>query len=487
MNQVYRDDSVALHTDRYQLNMGEVYWADNVHNRRAVFEVFFRKMPFGNGYAIFAGLERVVRYLQQFRFSDTDLAYLEEEGYNEDYLDFLRTLRFTGTIRSMREGELAFAGEPLMRIEAPLIQCQLIETAILNIVNYQTLIATKASRIKHMIGSGTALEFGTRRAQEMDAAVWGARAAIIGGFDGTANVRAGKMFGIPIVGTHAHAMVQAYRDEYEAFRKYAGTHKDCVFLVDTYDTLRSGVPNAIRVAREFGDRINFVGIRLDSGDLAYLSKKARQMLDEAGFTNAKIIASNDLDEHTILNLKAQGAKIDVWGIGTRLITAWDQPALGAVYKMVAIEDENGRMADTIKISSNPEKITTPGLKKVYRIINRRSGKAEGDYIALEHEKPQDEERLKMFHPVHTHIMKFVTNFEARELHHTIFEDGKLVYELPPLDEIRRFAADNLELLWDEYKRTLNPAEYPVDLSQACWDNKMAIIRKVREDIEQKRG
>jgi len=487
MNQIYRDDSVALHTDRYQLNMGEVYWADGLHNRKAVFEVFFRKMPFGNGYAIFAGLERVVRFLQQFRFSDTDLAYLKEEGFDSGYLDFLRELRFTGTVRSMREGELAFAGEPLMRIEAPLIQCQLIETAILNIVNYQTLIATKASRIKHIIGSDTALEFGTRRAQEMDAAVWGARAAVIGGFDGTANVRAGKMFGIPIAGTHAHAMVQAYRDEYEAFRKYAGTHKNCVFLVDTYDTLRSGVPNAIRVAREFGDRINFVGIRLDSGDLAYLSKKAREMLDEAGFPNAKIIASNDLDEHTILNLKAQGAKIDVWGIGTRLITAWDQPALGAVYKMVAIEDENGRMADTIKISSNPEKITTPGLKKVYRIINRRSGKAEGDYIALEHEKPQDEERLKMFHPVHTHIMKYVTNFEARELHHTIFEDGKLVYELPPLDEIRRFAADNLELLWDEYKRTLNPAEYPVDLSQACWDNKMAIIRKVREDIEQKRG
>jgi len=483
----YRDDSLALHTDRYQLNMGEVYWADGVHNRRAVFEVFFRKMPFGNGYAIFAGLERVVRFLQQFRFSDTDLAYLKEEGFDSGYLDFLRELRFTGTVRSMREGELAFAGEPLMRIEAPLIQCQLIETAILNIVNYQTLIATKASRIRQIIGSDTALEFGTRRAHEMDAAVWGARAAVIGGFDGTANVRAGKMFGIPIAGTHAHAMVQAYRDEYEAFRKYAGTHKDCVFLVDTYDTLRSGVPNAIRVAKEFEGRINFVGIRLDSGDLAYLSKKAREMLDEAGFPNAKIIASNDLDEHTILNLKAQGARIDVWGIGTRLITAYDQPALGAVYKMAAIEDENGKMADTIKISSNPEKITTPGLKRVYRIINRRSGKAEGDYIALEHENPQNEERLKMFHPVHTHIMKFVTNFEARELHRTIFEDGKLVDELPPLDEIRRFAAANLELLWDEYKRTLNPAEYPVDLSQACWDNKMAAIRKVREDIEQKRG
>jgi len=485
MNHIYRDDSVALHTDRYQLNMGEVYWRDGVHNRRAVFELFFRKMPFGNGYAVFAGLERAVRYLQNFRFSETDLAYLKEEGYSEAYLDFLRDLRFTGTVRSMREGELVFANEPILRVEAPLIQCQLIETALLNIVNYQTLIATKASRIKQIVGDETALEFGTRRAQEMDAAVWGARAAVIGGFDGTANVRAGKMFGIPIVGTHAHAMVQAYRDEYEAFRKYASTHRNCVFLVDTYDTLRSGVPNAIRVAKEFGDRINFVGIRLDSGDLAYLSKKAREMLDEAGFTEAKIIASNDLDEHTILNLKAQGAKIDIWGIGTRLITAWEQPALGAIYKMVAIEDGDGRMVDTIKISSNPEKISTPGLKRVWRIVNRRSGKAEGDYIALEHEDPRSEKRLKMFHPVHTHIMKYVTDFEARDLHQAIFENGELVYELPALEEIRRFAKENLDLLWDEYKRTMNPPEYPVDLSQACWDNKMAIIRSVREDVERK--
>lgn len=487
MNQVYRDDSAALHTDRYQLNMGEVYWADGMHDRRAVFEVYFRRMPFGNGYAIFAGLERVVRFLQNFRFTDSDLDYLRGEGYSEGYLDFLRGLRFTGTVRSMREGELVFANEPLMRIEAPLIQCQLIETAVLNIVNFQTLIATKASRIKHIIGDGEALEFGTRRAQEMDAAVWGARAAYIGGFAGTSNVRAGKMFGIPIVGTHAHAMVQAYRDEYTAFRKYASRYRNCVFLVDTYDTLRSGVPNAIRVAKEFGDRINFVGIRLDSGDLAYLSKKARQMLDEAGFTQAKIIASNDLDEDTILNLKAQGARIDVWGIGTRLITAYDQPALGAVYKMVAIEDENGKMADTIKISSNPEKISTPGLKRVWRIVSRRTGKSEGDYIALEHEDPGSEKRLKMFHPVHTHLMKYVTDFEARELHQVVFKDGELVYELPPIGEIRRFAAANLDLLWDEYKRTMNPPEYPVDLSQACWDNKMANIRRVREDVEQKRG
>lgn len=485
LKKMYRDDSLALHTDRYQINMGEVYWADNVHNRKAVFEVYFRKLPFGNGYAVFAGLERVIQYLKDFRFSDNDLAFLKEEGYSEEYLNFLKDLRFTGTVRSMKEGELVFANEPIMRIEAPLIQCQLIETAILNIINYQTLIATKASRIKQIVGDEIALEFGTRRAQEMDAAIWGARAAIIGGFDGTSNVRAGKLFGIPIVGTHAHAMVQAYQDEYMAFKKYASQHRDCVFLVDTYDTLKSGVPNAIKVAKEFGDAINFVGIRIDSGDLAYLSKEARKMLDEAGFSNAKIIASNDLDENTILNLKAQGAKIDVWGIGTKLITAYDQPALGAVYKLVAIEDENGNMVDTIKISSNPEKISTPGLKKVYRIINKQNKKSEGDYITLEHENPQKETRLKMFHPVYTHIMKFVTNFEARELHHTIFENGNLVYELPSIDEIRQFVKDNLNLLWDEYKRTLNPAEYPVDLSEACWDNKMKIIHEVKEKIEKK--
>lgn len=327
------------------------------------------------------------------------------------------------------------------------------------------------------------MEFGSRRAHELDAALWGARAAYIGGFDATSNVRAGKLFGIPVVGTHAHAMIQAYQDEYVAFHKYARRHKDCVFLVDTYDTLKSGVPNAIRVAKELGDQINFIGIRIDSGDLAYLSKEARKMLDEAGFTDAKIFASNDLDEETIINLKSQGAKIDVWGIGTKLITAYDQPALGAVYKLVAIEDENGNMVDTIKISGNPEKVTTPGLKRVYRIVNKINQKAEGDYIALENENPQQEERLKMFHPVYTFISKFVTNFEARDLHETIFENGKLVYTSPPLKEIQDFVKENLKLFWDEYKRTMNPEQYPVDLSQACWDNKMENIRKVKEKIE----
>lgn len=478
----YSDDSFALHTDKYQINMTQAYWQDHMHNRRAVFEVYFRKIPFHNGYAIFAGLERVIRYLYDFRFTESDLAFLREDGYSEEYLSYLESLRFTGTVRSMKEGELVFANEPIMRIEAPLAEAQLIETAILNIVNYQTLIATKASRIKQVIGNEVSMEFGTRRAQEMDAAIWGTRAAYIAGFEATSNVRAGKIFGIPTAGTHAHAMVQAYRDEYTAFRKYAEAHKDCVFLVDTYDTLRSGVPTAIEVAKEFGDQINFRGIRLDSGDLAYLSKEARKMLDEAGFPDAKIYASNDLDEATIMNLKAQGARIDVWGIGTKLITAFDQPALGAVYKLISIEDDHGEMVDTIKISANPEKISTPGRKRVFRIINKTNHKAEGDYIALEHENPQGESRLKMFHPVHTYIAKFVTNFEARELHHTIFEDGKLVYSIPTIKEIQDFAKENLDVLWDEYKRTLNPADYPVNLSQACWDNKMQLIEEVREKV-----
>lgn len=299
-------------------------------------------------------------------------------------------------------------------------------------------------------------------------------------------MRAGKIFNIPVSGTHAHALVQAYKNDYDAFHSYAKRHKDCVFLVDTYNTLKSGVPTAIRVAKELGDKINFIGIRLDSGDIAFLSKEARRMLDEAGFTNAKIIVSNDLDEYTILNLKAQGAKVDSWGIGTKLITAYDQPALGAVYKMVSIENENGEMEDTIKITANAEKVSTPGLKKLYRIINRENGKAEGDYIAMSDENIHEEERIKMFHPVHTFISKFVTNFEAKELHHKVIDEGEIIYESPSVNEMRQYAFDNLELLWDEYKRSLNPEEYPVDLSQKCWDNKMKNIQEVRNmvhDIE----
>jgi len=485
MNNNYIDDSLALHTDLYQINMTESYWDDGIHERKAVFEVYFRKLPFGNGYAVFAGLERIIQYLKNFHFSESDLNYLKNDlGYDDDFLNYLKELRFTGTVYSVVEGEMVFGNEPIIRIEAPLAEAQLIETAILNIVNYQTLIATKAARIKHVAGDDILMEFGTRRAQELDAAIWGTRAAYIGGFHATSNVRAGKLFGIPVSGTHAHAFIQAYKDEYVAFHKYAERHKECVFLVDTYDTLRSGVPNAIKVAKELGDKIIFKGIRLDSGDLAYLSKEARKMLDNAGFYDTKIIASNDLDEETIMNLKSQGAKIDIWGIGTKLITAFDQPALGAVYKLVSIEDDNGQMIDTIKISGNPEKVSTPGLKKVYRIINRLNNKSEGDYITLQHETPEKEERIKMFHPVHTFISKFVTNFEAKELHQMIFNNGQLVYDTPSLEEMQAYTKKNLQLLWDEYKRSLHPEEYPVDLSQECWDNKMRNIDEVRQKVSE---
>lgn len=478
---MYTDDSLTLHTDLYQINMMQVYFEQGIHEKHAVFEVYFRRLPFKNGYAIFAGLERIVTYLNQLRFTDADLAYLREQGYNETFLTYLKELKMTLTVRSAQEGDLVFANEPIMQIEGPLAQCQLVETAILNIANYQTLIATKAARIKSVIGDEPLLEFGTRRAQELDAAIWGTRAAFIGGAGATSNVRAGKIFGIPVAGTHAHALVQAYGNDYAAFKAYASTHKDCVFLVDTYDTLKLGVPAAIRVAKEFGDRINFKGVRIDSGDMAYISKKVRQQLDEAGFTEAKIYASNDLDENTILNLKMQHAKIDVWGVGTKLITAYDQPALGAVYKIVSMENAAGQMEDTIKLSSNAEKVSTPGKKQVWRITSRAQGKSEGDYITF-HDLPVDQmDEIYMFHPTYTYINKTVTDFDAVPLLRDIFINGQQVYDLPDLHSIQAYARQEIDKLWDEYKRVLNPQDYPVDLAQDVWNNKMALIERLREE------
>ncbi len=483
MKKTLPDDSYTLHTDLYQLNMIETYWRKGIDQKKAIFEVFFRDLPFDNGYAIFAGLERLVSYINKLKFTETDLEYLRDEvGYKDDFIDYLRNFKFTATIRSVVEGEVVFNKEPLIQVEGPLVDCQLVETAILNIVNYQTLIATKAARIRSVVGNDALMEFGTRRAQELDAAIWGTRAAYIGGFDATSNVRAGKIFGIPASGTHAHALVQAYRNDYEAFKAYATTHKDCVFLVDTYDTLKSGVPNAIKVAKEMGDKINFLGVRIDSGDMAYISKRVREQLDEAGFKDAKIYASNDLDEKTIMNLKMQGAKISVWGVGTKLITAYDQPALGAVYKMVAIEDENGEMEDTIKISSNASKVSTPGRKQVWRINKKADGKSEGDYVALWYEDPRNEEELYMFHPQYTYINKKVKDFTARPLLKDIFVDGEQVYDLPSLNEIKQYAHERLDSLWEEYRRELNPQEYPVDLSKDCYDNKMKIIHDIHEKI-----
>lgn len=483
MNNTYPDDSLTLHTDLYQINMMQTYWELGRADLHAVFECYFREMPFNHGYAVFAGLERLVNYLENLTFNDSDIAYLRGlEVYPEGFLEYLQNFEFEATVRSAREGELVFANEPLIQVEGPLAHCQLVETALLNMVNFQTLIATKAARIKSVIGEDPLLEFGTRRAQELDAAVWGTRAAYIGGADATSNVRAGKIFGIPASGTHAHSLVQSYGNDYEAFMAYAKTHKDCVFLVDTYDTLKSGVPSAIRVAKELGDKINFQGVRIDSGDMAYISKRVREQLDAAGFTEAKIYASNDLDEATILNLKMQKAKIDVWGVGTKLITAYDQPALGAVFKLVSIEDDEGNMMDTIKLSSNAEKVTTPGKKQVWRITRNFDGKSEGDYVTLWDEDPREEEAIFMFHPVHTFINKTVRDFTARPVLQDIFIEGKRVYELPALNEIKEYTKENLDSLWEEYKRDLNPQKYPVDLSTECWNHKMAIMERMKKSV-----
>ncbi|MDT2302264.1 nicotinate phosphoribosyltransferase [Enterococcus faecium] len=483
MNNTYPDDSLTLHTDLYQINMMQTYWELGRADLHAVFECYFREMPFNHGYAVFAGLERLVNYLENLTFNDSDIAYLRGlEVYPEGFLEYLQNFEFKATVRSAREGELVFANEPLIQVEGALAHCQLVETALLNMVNFQTLIATKAARIKSVIGEDPLLEFGTRRAQELDAAVWGTRAAYIGGADATSNVRAGKIFGIPASGTHAHSLVQSYGNDYEAFMAYAKTHKDCVFLVDTYDTLKSGVPSAIRVAKELGDKINFQGVRIDSGDMAYISKRVREQLDAAGFTEAKIYASNDLDEATILNLKMQKAKIDVWGVGTKLITAYDQPALGAVFKLVSIEDDEGNMMDTIKLSSNAEKVTTPGKKQVWRITRNFDGKSEGDYVTLWDEDPREEEAIFMFHPVHTFINKTVRDFTARPVLQDIFIEGKRVYELPALNEIKEYTKENLDSLWEEYKRDLNPQKYPVDLSTECWNHKMAIMERMKKSV-----
>lgn len=475
-------NNLTLHTDLYEINMIETYWRENVADRRAVFELYFRKLPFKNGYAIFAGLERVIDYLKNLEFSKEDIEYLRKIGHKDDFLKYLSKYHFSATVRSVQEGEVVFANEPLIQVEGDIVDAQLVETALLNFVNYQTLIATKAARIKNVAGDDPLLEMGSRRAQEADAAIWGARAAYIGGFSATSNVKAGEKFNIPVSGTHAHSLVQSFGNDYEAFKAYAKTHENSVFLVDTYDTLRSGVPAAIKVAKEFKDKTHFLGVRIDSGDMAALSKAVRKQLDQAGFYDAKIFVSNDLDEQTIMNLKMQDAKIDVWGVGTRLITSFDQPALGAVYKLVAVEDDDGNLKGTIKLSNNANKISTPGKKQVWRITRKCDGKSEGDYITFAEQNPQTMDSIYMFNPEVPYINKTVDSFEAQPLLHEIFHEGKLVYKQPPLKVIRDFTATELEGLWSEYKRQLNPQEYPVDLSQKLYDQKMSLIKHIRKSI-----
>lgn len=464
-------------TDLYQLTMMYGYFKHGMAGNEGVFDVFFR--PKSNiTYAIAAGLQSVIDYINNLHFGPEDLAYLRSLGlFDEPFLAYLSELRFTGEIYAVPEGTVVFPYEPLVRVRAPILQAQLIETALLTFVNHQTLIATKASRVCYAAGGGAVLEFGLRRAQGADAGIYGARAAVIGGCSSTSNVLAGEMFGIGVSGTHAHSWVMSFPDELSAFRAYADTFpKACLLLVDTYDTLRSGVPNAITVFRELRERgYEPMGIRLDSGDLAYLSKRARVMLDEAGFPQAKICASSDLDENVIRDLKMQGCRIDTWGVGTRLITSEDNPALGGVYKMAA-EVVDGRMVPKIKLSDNPAKVTNPGYKKLFRLYGP-DGMAIADLIALEEETLDETKPLRIFDPEHSYKNMLVERFTARELLVPVFREGRQVYTSPSVAEIRAYARRELDTMWDEYRRLMQPHIYKVDLSDRLYDLKKRLIRE----------
>jgi nicotinate phosphoribosyltransferase len=469
--------NLTLLTDLYQLTMMNGYWRHDMQENIAVFDMFFRPMRSGSAYAVMAGLESVVEYINNLCFEPEDLDYLRSLSmFDEGFIARLAGLRFTGELYAVPEGTLVFPYEPLVRVKAPIMQAQLVETAILNLVNHQTLIATKASRIVQAAQGDGILEFGLRRAQGPDAGTLGARAAIIGGCVATSNVLTGKLYGIPVRGTHSHSWVMSFPDELSAFRAYADVFPDnCLLLVDTYDTLASGVPNAITVFKELRERgFQPVGVRLDSGDLAYLSKSARAMLDEAGFQDAKIFASSDIDENVLRDLKIQGAKIDVWGVGTRLITGYDQPALGGVYKMAA-EEVGGVLQPKMKLSDNAEKVTNPGYKKLFRLYSSATGKAIADLIAFDHEVIDETRPLRIFDPINTWKSMTLTNFTARELLVPIFVDGKQVYDPPDIQEIQRYAGAEKASFWDEYLRLLNPHVYKVDLSDELYETKKALL------------
>ncbi len=471
--------NLTMLTDLYQLTMMYGYEKENKSDQVVVFDLFFRRTTEDSAYAVAAGLEQAVEYIENLHFSEEDIEYLRGlKLFDEDFLNKIRNFQFTGDIDAIPEGTVVFPNEPLIRVKAPIFEAQLIETALLNIVNHQTLIATKASRVVQAAQGDSVLEFGLRRAQGPDAGIYGARASIIGGCNATSNVLAGKMFGIPVQGTHAHSWVMSFPSELDAFRAYANAFPhSCLLLVDTYDTLKSGVPNAIKVFNELRDRgIEPLGIRLDSGDLAYLSKKARTMLDKAGFPNAKIVASSDLDENVIWDLKAQGAAIDVWGVGTAMITSKDNPALGGVYKLVA-EEVDGKLIPRIKISENAFKITNPGYKKVFRLYDKDTHKAIADLITLDHETIDESKPLTIFDPIDTWKRMTLTNFKARELLVPIFRKGERVYKLPPLNEIQQYAKKEMDTLWAEYKRLTKPHVYKVDLSDELYNLKNQLLEE----------
>ena len=473
--------NLTLLTDLYELTMMQGYY-EKGQNENVIFDVFFRQNPCNNGYSVCAGLDQVIDYIKNLHFTYDDVDYLRGLGiFKEDFLHYLSGFHFSCDIYAIPEGTVVFPKEPLLKVVAPIMEAQLVETAILNIINHQSLIATKTSRIVFAANGDGIMEFGLRRAQGPDAGLYGARAAMIGGCVGTSNVLAGQMFDVPVMGTHAHSWIMSFPDEYTAFKTYAEMYPDnCTLLVDTYDTLKSGVPNAIRVFQEFKDAgkpLIKYGIRLDSGDLAYLSKEARKMLDEAGFPEATICASNDLDEFLLHDLKMQGAAIDSWGVGTNLITSKDCPSFGGVYKLAAIQNEEGEFVPKIKISENTEKITNPGNKTIYRIYEKASGKIKADLICFADEVIDPKQDLLLFDPMDTWKKTKLAGgtYTVREILLPIFKNGECLYKSPTLKEIAAYCREEKDTLWDETKRLFYPHRVYVDLSQKLYAVKQSLL------------
>lgn len=470
--------NLTMLVDFYELTMSNGYFEQGCGDRMTVFDMFFRKIPDGGGFAICAGLEQLIDYVKNLRFTEEDIAYLRSKKlFSEKFLEYLRNFHFSGDIWAMREGAPMFPGEPVVTVVAPAIEAQLVETMVLLTVNFQSLVATKANRIVRAAQGRGVFEFGSRRAQSYDAAILGARAAFIGGCSGTACALADREYEVPAMGTMAHSWVQLFDSEYEAFKKYAEIYPgSCTLLVDTYSVLKSGIPNAIKcfdeVLKPMGYRPQ--GVRIDSGDIAYLSKKMRKILDEAGYPDCKIVASNSLDEYLIRDLILQGAIIDTFGVGENLITSKSDPVFGGVYKLVAVE-ENGKFEPRIKVSETVEKITTPNFKKVYRLFKKDSGQAVADYVTLFDEEVPAEGPITLFDPLETWKTKTFEDVELRPLMEHIFEKGKCIYQSPKLSEIRDYCASQLDTLWDEVKRFENPHRYYVDLSEACWNSKHMLL------------
>ena len=464
-------------TDFYELTMANGYFEMGKEDEIAYFDMFFRKVPDDGGFAIMAGLEQVVKYLENLSFSEEDIEYLRgKKCFSEGFLEYLRNFKFQCDVWAVPEGMPIFPYEPIITVRGPIIQAQFIETFILLSVNHQSLIATKADRIVRAANGRSVMEFGSRRAQGVDAAIFGARAAYIGGCTGTACTIAEQLFGIPALGTMAHSWVQTFDSEYEAFSKFADIYpNNCVLLVDTYDVLKSGVPNAIRIFDEKKPAVK--GIRIDSGDMTYLSNKARKMLDDAGHSDCSIVVSNSLDEYIIRGVINEGAKIDSFGVGERLITSKSEPVFGGVYKLSAVEDSQGNIIPKIKISENAAKITNPHFKKVYRIFDKATGKAEADYITVWDEVIEEGQPLELFDPDATWKRRTYTDYTIKPLQEKIFDHGELVYQQPTLPEIQKYCREQIDTLWDEVKRFENPHNYYVDLSQKLWDIKQDLLRK----------